>query len=255
MIYLLFMAFFVPLLSLSDAAVVTWKCNQESDVKQYSVEYTKDAGASYKEVAIVAHPKPCEGRVTHTDALSIAPGKEMYRVFAIDSTNQKSVASVSAPAIPPPPVVVIGNIPKLDVTSITTSSAVITYQEPSDGLGGIAKSNIRYSIGGMSWGSAKDATCSAGVCQLSDLPADSLISVMGIGYMPQATGGSKFGPFSPIATFRTAKAEVPLSPPPVLTVTLKQVLRDSFRSCKTKRLTLPSCLTLLDTAIRKVTEP
>lgn len=148
MIYLLFIAFFLPLLSVSDAAVVTWKCNQESDVKQYSVEYTKDAGASYEEVAIVAHPKPCEGRVTHTDALPIVPGKEMYRVFAIDSTDQKSVASVSAPAIPPPPVVVIGNIPKLDVTSITTSSSVITYQEPSDGLGGDCE--IEYPV--LHWG-------------------------------------------------------------------------------------------------------
>ena len=251
MIYLLFIAFFLPLLSVSDAAVVTWKCNQESDVKQYSVEYTKDAGASYEEVAIVAHPKPCEGRVTHTDALPIVPGKEMYRVFAIDSTDRKSVASVSAPAIPPPPVVVIGNIPKLDVTSITTSSSVITYQEPSDGLGGIAKSNIRYSIGDMSWGSAKDAPCSAGVCQLSDLPADSLISAMGLGFMPQVTGGSKFGPFSPIATFRTLAKPVP---PPVPTVTLKQALLDGFADCRVNRRTTLACITLLEKALGKVTE-
>ena len=248
-----FIAFLVPIPSY--ASTVTWKCNTESDMKQYIVEYTADSGVTYKEQANVPHPKPCVKSVVYTDTLPATPGKEMYRVFAVNTSNEKSVASVSAPLAPPPPVASIGTIAAITVTNITDSTATVSYQEPSDGLGGIVQSNIRYSVGDMFWGSAANAICSAGVCQLSGLPADSTISVMGIGYLSQPTGGSKFGAFSPIATFRTAKAEVPLSPPPVPTVTLKQVLRDSFRSCKTKRLTLPSCLTLLDTAIGKVTEP
>ena len=252
----LFLTLLLSLLSVSShAATVTWKCNTETDMKEYRAEYTNDAGATYKEFAVIPQPKPCLTSVTYKDARPITPGKEMFRVFAVDTTDKKSLASLSAPAAPPPPVAVIGNIPLLTITNITTSTATATYKEPSDGLGGLAQSNIRYSVGDMFWGSAANAICSAGVCQLSGLPADSTISVMGIGYLSQPTGGSKFGAFSPIATFRTAKAEVPLSPPPVPTVTLKQVLRDSFRSCKTKRLTLPSCLTLLDTAIGKVTEP
>lgn len=249
-----FIAFLVPIPSY--ASTVTWKCNTESDMKQYIVEYTADSGVTYKEQAIVPHPKPCVKSVVYTDTLPATPGKEMYRVFAVNTSNEKSVASVSAPLAPPPPVASIGTIAAITVTNITDSTATVSYQEPSDGLGGIAQSNIRYSLGAMAWGSAINATCSAGVCQLSGLPADSIISVTGIGYITQATGGSKFGAFSPITTFKTAKAVVVVPPPspPVPTITLQQALRESIQTCLNKSMVLRSCLTLLNTAIGKVTE-
>jgi len=64
-LWFLFIAFLVPIPSY--ASTVTWKCNTESDMKQYIVEYTADSGVTYKEQANVPHPKPCVKSVVYTD--------------------------------------------------------------------------------------------------------------------------------------------------------------------------------------------
>lgn len=46
------------------ALTASWDCNKEPDMKEYRLEYSADAGASWGVEATVTHPKPC----SHSEA-------------------------------------------------------------------------------------------------------------------------------------------------------------------------------------------
>lgn len=90
----------------ASALTVQWDCNPEADVKEYRVEYSKDAGASWGIEATVPHPKPCTSPVQLGITRYLAPGEKLFRLFAIDlAGNVSTVPSQSASYTVKPPLI------------------------------------------------------------------------------------------------------------------------------------------------------
>lgn len=88
-----FFALPLVLASHSFALTVEWSCNPEVDMKEYRVEYSADAGASWGVEATVPHPQPCTSPVRLGVTRYLKPGPKLYRVFALDTAGNTSTPS------------------------------------------------------------------------------------------------------------------------------------------------------------------
>lgn len=271
------------------ALTVQWDCNPEADVKEYRVEYSKDAGASWGIEATVPHPKPCTSPVTFGITRYLSPGEKLFRLFAIDrsdnvSTKPSQPASytVKSPPIgnpggqteesippspykpdpvvpptppapiptPPPPVVVKpGPLTGLQAVEIAQSSAMLQF-DPVEGAG----ADIRVSLAPITWGSATSVTCSIdGDCPLQNLLPGKTYEAMGVRYFGKMNQGAIYGDLSGVYRFTTLSVpEPPPQPVPPPSTTLKQGLQSGLETCLTKKLAHTACMKALSDALGKV---
>ena len=110
------------------ALTVQWTCNPEADMKEYRVEYSADAGASWGVEGTIPHLKPCTSPVSMGVTRYLKPGNKLYRVFAIDTTGNVSGPSATAPytvTVPP-----IGNPGGQEEASLPPSPYNATPTQP-----------------------------------------------------------------------------------------------------------------------------
>ena len=276
--------FSLALLSITGEALavtVSWDCNPEADMKEYRVEYSADAGASWGVEGTIPHLKPCTSPVSMGVTRYLKPGSKLYRVFAIDTTGNVSGPSATAPYTvtvppignpggqeeapippspynatptppPPPPVAVKpGPIQSMVESSLEPKSAVITVSGPEG-----AKIDVRFAKTPMSWGSAAHAICNdAGRCELLDLQPGMDYDYQAVAYFGVMNQGAIYGPLSDIKTFTTAPLPAPPPPPapgPPPPLGLKEALQSGLDTCLTKKLAHTACMKALSEALGKV---
>jgi len=258
MILWLIIAFLVPIPSY--ASTVTWRCNTESDLKHYEVEYTEDAGTTFAKVATVHHPTPCPGSLTHTDTRTHMAGKQMYRVAVISNSGQKSPYSIAMPVPPPPPTV--SKLEWFFVNQIGMDTATIQLKSGTYG-DKFATPEARLALKPLGWGSAAAVNCvvtgkeNEYSCPIVALKPDTLYQIQGLA-KTLVNNRWVYGPFSEVVTFKTLPAPViqppPIEVPPVTPAySLQKALTEGFTTCKTKRQSLQTCLSTVLDAMKKVT--
>jgi Fibronectin type III domain len=138
-----------------------------------------------------------------------------------------SVVSATTDSQPPPPPSNPGTVNDLAVSSVTDSSATLSFTEVNDGTGQPASYDIRWAVGTISWGSATDVnrgTCAVPVAG-SSIGAHRTCTVLGLvastGYQFQLVAfrgklnlNAVFGGLSNVASGATGGAVVPPPPPP-----------------------------------------
>lgn len=89
------------------ALTFTWDCNKESDMKEYRLERSGDAGASWGVASMIPHPQPCVSPITLQYGAYLAPGTKLFRLFAGDEAgNWSQPSNVVSLTVKPP---LIGN--------------------------------------------------------------------------------------------------------------------------------------------------
>lgn len=271
------------------ALTVEWPCSPEADMKEYRVEYSADAGASWGVEATVPHPKPCVSPVTMGVTRYLTPGNKLFRLFAIDRTSNVSKPSATAPytvkvppignpggqeeaALPPspyvppidpppapppvvplpmpPPVVQPGDLTGLRAVDVSSTSGMLEFEAVA-GSG----ADIRLSIAPIKWGQASSLSCTVdGDCPMANLLPDTVYQAQGVRYFGVMNQGATYGPLSPVVEFRTPPIVVPTPavPPPPAVVTLQQAIQGGLNLCLTKKLAHTACMRALSEAVGKV---
>jgi hypothetical protein len=234
------------------ALTVEWSCNLESDMKEYRVEYSKDAGATWGVEGTVPHPKPCTSPVSFGITRYLKPGLKMYRLFSVDtagnvSTKPSEPASYTvkaplignpggqeeapippspykpaptptpSPVVPPPtppPVAKPGKLANVQIANIGPTSAIVTFPLPfATGV------DLRLSLAQIAWGSATSVTCTGpddlglATCLLENLLPNRRYDLQGVYYFGVMNQGATYGELSDVVTFMTAQGTPPPVPP------------------------------------------
>ncbi|QOJ33891.1 MAG: hypothetical protein HRU82_02530 [Nitrospira sp.] len=222
------------------SATISWDCNTESDMKEYRLERSGDAGASWGVASMIPHPQPCVSPITLQYGAYLAPGTKLFRLFAGDKAGNWSqpsnVVSLTVkppiigntggqveqplppspfvPVVNPPPVVRPGKLAGFQVSNIGSTSAKVTVPLPA-GTG----ADIRLSLDPIAWGGATSLSCaSAGgvlTCLLENLLPNRVYALQGVYYFGVMNQGAIYGDLSDVVTFTTAPfVPSPTSPPP-----------------------------------------
>lgn len=94
---IILVALLTILLSASSSFAVTleWPCNDESDMKDYRLEYATEPAYAWGVVDRIEHIDGCES-IRYPDSRYLAPGRKRYRVFAGNRDRHYSTPSPEA---------------------------------------------------------------------------------------------------------------------------------------------------------------
>lgn len=236
-------------------------------MKEYRLERSGDAGASWGVASTIPHPRPCVSPITLQYGAYLAPGTKLFRLFAGDEAGNWSQPSnavsltVKPPIIgntggqveqplPPSPFVPVVNPPApvppapapvvrpaklagFQVSNIGSTSAKVTVPLPA-GTG----ADIRLSLDPIAWGGATSLSCaSAGgvlTCLLENLLPNRVYALQGVYYFGTMNQGAIYGELSDVVTFTTAPFVPPPPPPadPDDAVTVADALDAAALRCK-----------------------
>lgn len=208
------------------SATLTWTKGPETDIAGAKL-YMREEGASYG-----APMSTIVGKDIVTIMVNI-PEKPLARkvyftlTFYDTSDNESGFSNEVNKLIAGAPVVVHPQMvkPVLTTTAQTEISVTLTWPAGPDGIGGVAKIDIRFAVAPLNWGSATSTTCTVSPCTITGLTKGTAYQFQGIYYRGIPNQSSVFGPMgSPLSV---STKDLPPLPPAGLTIsknTIDQVI-------------------------------
>lgn len=189
---------------------LSWQANTESDIAGYKVYRSLVPGEyTATPLAVVDVTK-----TSYVDVISrvTTDVRYFYTLTAFeltvnDPTALESVKSVEVSKLIPAKAV-IANPGALVLTAVASAIGEITVTWPnvSDGVGGVAKVNIRYSVSPpIQWGTATSAACDSSPCKIVGLPLGTPVDIKGVPFRVSPTGNI-FGTVTSTITVLTLDA-------------------------------------------------
>lgn len=211
---------------------LSWQANTEADLAGYKL-YQSTTSGQY------AAPVVTVGPVT-TQKLTIpSPQVDTTYYFTLSAYDlagnesgkssevSKLVAGVPAPSAP--------GMPVLTVVAVTSTELDIRWPTVSDGVGGVAKVDIRLGSLTDHWGLMTTQSCPASPCRLTGLTSGTTYQVQAVAYRTEATR-NVFGPLSAPVSLALTAPDLPPAPPQGLTIASatpdKVVILASAKDCR-----------------------
>lgn len=213
--------------------ILNWNANTEEDLAGYKLYRTLVPGEYGASIATIDK--------TQTSFILVIPRgsadvRNFFTLTAYD-TADKPRPGMNPPFIPSaipnespksnevskliPGIAVIQKpgMPVLTVVSDAPGELTVTWANVDDGVGGIAKIDIRYSLPSIQWGAMTSATCTSSPCRITGLLPGTMYDVRAVAYRTEANGINVFGTITGATQVATDPiVDLPPSSPTGLTI-------------------------------------
>lgn len=195
-------------------AFLEWNPNTEPDLAGYKI-YQSTVSGQYDAPAVATVDK---SKTSDTRSLpQLALEQTYYFILtAFDTSGNESLpskeVSKTIAGIPAPPPVGRPGTPVLTVVALSPTSVKVSATPVDDGTGQPAKIALRYQLGPISWGTAREAICPQFPCVLSGLPPNTTIEVQAVAHRGTLNVDAVFGDLSAVVASMTMPN--PVDPPP-----------------------------------------
>lgn len=191
-------------------ATLKWNANTESDLACYKVYKSAVSGEYGAPMAILEKTK--------TEFVTAIAREQMdkpwfFTLTACDVAGNESAKSNEVSKL----IAAVAAIPKPGTPILTVTPGpgklTVTWPNVADGIGGVAKVNVRYSLPPLQWGTAISAECETSPCEINELAFDTAFEVRGVAYRA-VDAKNIFGDITAVVQTRTLPAEDPAPMPP-----------------------------------------